>query len=563
MITSKFASALLALTFGCATMLRADADLQARVAVALAQDDGWDQTGAELIAEELELSFALHESTGTLDQRISALRRLNGMLDAQRLAVAHPGYLDAVLLEPELFSTALQRLGLDMTGEEQILAAILVRPTGEGLRDSARLIDHFGADLARVASEPGFADLFEALSWVADDAPPDLTNWLGRRLHEMSREDLAMMTELFLTHRVQLRDREHAPYLDNAWTVLNQVRRSNPALFNLLLSHREIWRAISPDLVEALRIQLKRDTKHAQNALVFLLGSDGALFEMSESLIWGHPLTDDSLETAITIFKADKDEAMAAMFQFRDNPRFWHFVGDENNRRLLPCLVKKSESGLSALEKIFESGSDPVADDCRDEANVFVQTIPLYSVYSLVKKFRAGAPIEAADLGGLGVDVATTLLPVGKALGIGGRLGLRLRLFHAPARAGEAINTTKGAAKTGMVLRSGFGTTVASALEAEATRVVNAGMQTGADNALRMGHEALTKAMATNPRMSAVTRNLITEYAEGAPIDLAISALSTEFLRCTSQPVRQMEEDRLCQDVVPMVIASTAPEDTP
>jgi hypothetical protein len=561
MTRSRISVTIIGLCLGCAAVADADTELQNRVTAALSQDDGWDETGAALIAENLELSFALHDSIGALDKRTNALRRLNGMLDAQRLAVSHPGYLDAFLLEPELYTTAIQRLGLDHIGEEQLLAAILVRPTAEGLRDSARLIDHFGADLARLSAEPAFADFFEALSWVADDGPPDLTDWLGNRLREMSPDDIAMMTELFVTHLVQLRDRENALYLESTWAVLDQVRRTNPALFNLLLSHRDIWHAISPDLVEAMQIQLGRDVIYARNALVLLLGAEGALFEMSESLRWDGPLEGERLKTAITIFKENNDAAMAVMFQFRDNPRFWDFAGDEDTRALLPCLVAKAKQKLPAIEEKFQADPDAVKYECRREANAFIRALPLYSLFKLAEKYIAGAPITAGDIGSAGFDVVTALMPLGKAVGIGGRIGLGARLARPPTGSGQTVKLAQGLTKSGAVLESGFGTTVTRLIEAEAKRVASAGMQTGVGNAFRMGHETLKKAMATHPNVSAATKELIEEYAIGAPIELAADTLSTEFLRCTSQPVTQMEEDQLCKDLVPLFIDATNPED--
>ena len=567
MTPPRITAAVFAMALSLIAPVHADADLQQRVATALSQDGGWDQSGAELIAEELELSFALHESTGTLDQRIRALRRLNGMVDAQMLAVGQPGYLDAFLLEPELFTSAFQRLGLDSIGEEQLLAALLVRPTAEGLHDSAKLLNRFGTDLARLAPEPGFADFFEALSWVADDAPPDLMNWLGSRLQELQPDDLVMMTELLVTHRLPLQDFQNAAHLEGAWNVLHQVRQTDPALFNLLLSHRDIWStATTPDLVRAIQTQQKRDAKHARNVLVLLLGSNGAFYEVSESLQWDQPLSGDNLKTAISILIADEDATMAAMFQFRDNAAFWKFAGDQETRALLPCLVKKAtdaKQNLSAIEAEFQVKPSALAFKCKPEDSAWVRMAPFYSIYKIRQKYVAGAPIDLGDVGGAGFDLATTLIPVGKALGIGGRAGLGLRLSRIPTTANKATKVTTLTAKASGTLTTGFGTTVAEVLEAEAKRVMTAGLTSGTGQALRMGHEALTKTMAANPRMSTLTRELIEDYSVSVGFELTANTLSTEFLRCSSQPVRQMEEDRLCQDIVPIFVIPTNPEEAP
>ncbi len=113
--------------------VRGDEALRARVTDGLVKNDGWEPAYAELIAEKLEVSFGFHDTVGTLDDRIRELRRLSGKDGAQLLAVHHPGYLDAFLPYPDKYVAAFGALGSEQFREDQVLTALLRRPTSEGL----------------------------------------------------------------------------------------------------------------------------------------------------------------------------------------------------------------------------------------------------------------------------------------------------------------------------------------------------------------------------------------------------------------------------------------------
>jgi hypothetical protein len=559
----KFAASLFSLVLAATNGVHADTRLQERVASGLAENDGWELINAELIAERLELSFALHDATGTLDNRIRTLRSLSGNTEAQDLAVAHPGYLDAILIAPDTYPTAIRRLGLDNYDEAALLAAILRRPTAEGLRDSANLIDHFGEDLTKFAPDPAFPDLFEVLSWIADDAPPGLLGWLDKCLHEASPDDIVMLTEVFFTHRVPLRDPENAMQLEEAWRVLKNVRRTDPALFKFLLSHRGIWQAVAtPDFRRSIEQQMHRGQAHALRVLVHLLGKNGALYEMSESLNWPDPLPHNQLETALRILQDDDDRMMAAMFHYREDPTFWNFAGDGSKRALLPCLIEKAKDDLDQLETRFSMRQSALEYICKSEVSGLVKAIPFYSIFDISQKMIAGVPVGWGDAADLGLDVGTTMVPIGK-LGIAGRLVPGLRLGGAAAKTVGQTSARIGIAENGVIVKQGFDATVANTIRMEAARVAKLGARTGLGRAFGVGHQAVSKAMAANPRLSEAAKKLGNDYSENVIGDFAMDALSTEFLRCASQPPSPTQPDMICQDVERAVVAAHDMEATP
>lgn len=543
------------------SLAHADDALRARVAHGLAQNDGWDPVYAEMIADSLEISFELHDAVGTLDDRIRELRRLNGSADAQRLAVLHPGYLDAFLIAPDEYVSALNALGSDQMGEEQLLAALLRRPSNEGIKDSVSLFKRYGPDLVRLAPEPGFLDLFEALSWVADEpGPPELYGWLGRRLREMRPEDITMMTELFLTHRGSLRNDSYSAILEDSWMVLRRLRGTNPGLADLLLEHRDVWPMLgAPGFVDAMGVQFRLDRAQAQRFLIFLLGARGARYEMSGEMPWSNPLPDDFRATALRIAEDNDGVVVGAMFQWRGEGAFWRFASDEQKRNFIPCLVQKEANDPARLGKYLETPARALAQICRPEPSMLVRVLPGSGAYLAAVKAWNGAPLDTTDILGAGLDtfdIALIVVPGAgsavKGLGMFGRL-------IAPSK-GAIVEWVESTTKT--IVVSGIRSELTAAAEREASNFALGVLNSGVGRTFGIGAETVLEAMQRNPQTSRAIRYLLGDKVDELAVGHALEyAVSTEIFRCFRLPEVQREDDQICQSLLPAIFTA-APEGT-
>ena len=524
----------------------ADEALRERVASGLSEQGGWHRTRAELIALKLETSFALHDAVGRLDSRLKNLRLLAGNIPAQDLAVRHPGYLDAFLLDPDGYLKAVRRVNGDRIREESVLTALLRRPTKEGLKDAQFLLQSYGEDIARLASAPGFLDFFEALSWVGDDAPLELKQWLGRRLKEVRPRDLESMTSLFVLHRIPLRDRRNLSDLEDGWNALQRSRNSNPALANLLLEHRNIWRILqAPNFVDAMEVQVQHDMDRAKAVLIFVLGQAGALYVVPDLPNWSDALPAEHLPVAFELI-ADNDEAMmAAMFYWRDDPAFWSFIADRNKRAHLTCLLRKSDLDPGGLSMWWSWEESALANICRSEPSFLVRSIPLYSVYQVSNKLIDGVPLGWGDAADIGLE-SMSVLAVAKAAGLFGRSGFKA--IQLAQEAGSPVASTVVTSSrrattdttTAMVRKI-----IADRISADARQQASSSPVRGFSRALGVSTSTVVRSISAKPDAHPAMV-LAMEHGMNASGELAVEhALSTEFFRCATLAV-QGSEDPIC-----------------
>lgn len=536
---------------------RGDEALRTRVTDGLVENGGWNPVYAELIAEKLEASFGFHDTVGTLDDRIRDIRRLNSKTGAQLLAVQHPGYLDAFLLFPDDYVAALRALGSDQVGEEQVLAALLRRPTGEGLKDSVFLLRRYGLDLARLAPEPGFLDLFEALSWVADDpVPPELLDWLGLRLHEMRREDMEAMTELFLTHRRPLRDGKYSRSLEMSWKTLRHIRRSNPSLADLLLEHLDVWSVLNvPGFVAAMDAQMQKNEVQAQQVLVFLLGWQGSRYAMSGDMPWTDPLPDENRTTALDILEVNDSAIVSAMFQWRDDPRFWVFAADLQKRKFIPCLVMKEGNDLAKLGEYLDLEAQALSQVCRPGPSIWVRIIPGSGAYLAAVKMWSGAPLQTSDYIDAGFDTVSLVMiavpgsgQAAKGLGLVGRL-------MAPGR-GVVASGVEGMARAAAVtsIRSGL----LAVAERESANITRGILNKGIGRAFGVSAKSVLEAARRNSQTAQAIQYAFEEKIdEVSMVELFEYAVSTEFFRCFGLPEQLRQNDLICQSLLPAIVVAT------
>lgn len=538
---------LLGLTILFVTHASADNTLRNRVISGLSIDGGWDRDNAELIAERLETSFALHDSVGNLESRIKNVRLLAGNLPAQNLAVQHPGYLDAFLSDPDGYAQAMASISGDGLRKEGALTALLRRPTAEGLKDSLVLLRLYGENLAGLSSQPGFLDFFEALSWVADDAPPALADWLKRRLDEIRPQDIGQMTELFLMHRFPLRDRHNAQLLEDAWQVLNRTRRLNPELTNLLLEHRNVWSMLlEPDFVSAMDVQVRHDQDQARDVLVFLLGRQGALYGTLDGFKnWSAPLPEANRRAALKIISDNDASTIYVMFYWRDSPEFWSFIANRERLTFVPCLLRKGAGNPANLGPWWGYKTSALANICDSDPSIFVRSIPFYAVYDVGNKMIDGVPLDWGDAANLGLE-SLSIVTVAKAGGILGRLSARTAL--ATVEVGNPDASTLGKAGRRATADSTAATVrnvVADQIRLDKSRINHMEPRRGVGRALGVDGVDLVASLAKKPGAQPAMA-LVMEYGMNASGSIVVEhTISTEFFRCAALPTTQTE-DAIC-----------------
>ncbi|MTH60043.1 hypothetical protein [Paracoccus litorisediminis] len=539
-----------ALVIGMAGPLHADTDVLSGVVNGLTANDGWDRSNAELIAESLQLGFELHDATGTLDFRINQLRRLNGNSEAQRFAVRHPGYLDALFVDPREFVDAFAVLTMDRSGEEALLSGLTRRPTTEGLKGSLALLRHYGPDLARLSSAPGFPDLFEALSWVADEPISyELKGWLGQRLQEIHGHDIGPLTQLLTQHYLPLRAR-NAVGLEAGWKVLMAAQSTNPALYDTLILHRGIWGWLqTPGFVRSVNVQVKADRNQAHAVLIFLLGHEQALLESSTTLNWPKPLPDNRA-AALDIIAQNDPSAMAAMFHFRNDHLFWKLASDKDRRDRIACLMRKSGNDYEMLRTYFQQGTEAIRKQCERPASFLVRNIPLFQLYELIDKYRAGVPLGWSDAGAASADVGSFILSgLGRYVANGVVKGARIA---AAGRHGTALQTPA------VVLQ----TVIQSSIRTETKNLATSNMWSGLGRSLTVNTRTVVQRMAKDKTLRATARLTLSEYGQNIAAEEAMAAVvSTEYFRCASLSAAQMQVDEICLTLLP-VIQSEAKGDT-
>jgi len=525
----------------------AHADLSARVVDGLTANGGWVRANAELIAQRLEPGFKLHDSIGGLEDRINALRRLSDKPDAQRLALRHPGYLDALLVDPDGFSDVIGGLALDRAGEEALLSGLSRRPTTAGLQGSLALLRLYGQDLARLAPEPGFLDLFEVLSFIADEpASPELRDWLGRRIHELRPERIGQLTHLLVLHYLPLRDLANSEQLELGWQALASAQSANPELYDVLIQHRGVWGALqTPGFVTAMKVQVRYDQDQARAVLAFLLGTDLALFETSETFNWPKPLDEGYNEAALDIIAVNDPLAMAAMLRFRANPEFWDFAKDRQRRLRIGCLVEKGRNDPDSLRTYFAYETAAVEKTCKPEHSLLVRNIPLFSIYVVAENYRAGVPLGWGNALLVTVDVAS-IIPIGRVVGYASKVAVK-GLPTVVKGARLATNETASQAVLAVVQ---------SSIRAEVSNRAREGMGSGLGLAFGIKAVAVLLHMSANPKLSSAVMAALREYGQNIATEEALtSAISTEFFRCAALSAQRIGVEEICKGLMPAMTA--------
>lgn len=409
------------------------------------------------------------------------------------------------------------------------------------------------------ADLPEFGTLIEQLVWVGrEGGTPDFEDWLYDLLDDADPDEIEPLTVMLASHGGLLR---HEIDIADRWKVLEDAIQRNPELRDLLLGHLDIWRNLDDErLIDVVNSQLNHfGQEKARDVMIFFLGYDRALVDVSVPEEWREPLRAEYVDWAMDRLQRDPaSPAIETAFHFRNDDAYWQFAMREGIEDRLPCLlghlVQKPRE-IKDLSRYFNHDARQVDDECMGGG-----ALPGSSFFKLGRKLWHGTPVETSEVGWAAVDVADAAVTIasfgGGKLAVpalkGGLLGLR------------GLRGAKTAAKATLAERKLPASQVAkNVMSSNQTRRAVASQAPGLPRVLGVAPSALiSRARAQAPKLPPKVKDMLKETAERFAGWQLENAQTTEFIRCAG--VETLEaDDPVCRALFPPGANSAQSGDVP